>query len=634
MSYEIENRKQIIQKKQQAERLGRASRPEHDTANLQRALGNEGVEQLVTAGQGEQVARKNGDQVARDSLQGILGRQVKPGMVPAGTIQKADSDDEMDSEDEAKFNAQFNQKQIATWGEQKNRRGAPRHGGNIIQPPPSEHEQEEFKNEGTESDVSESDTDDESVEFEQEVKNESQSSSSADDRRKGGWQHSKKRAFMAEKSPKGNMAGGIRGGKSFLMSKEKLEQVAGRPKKWTFLSKTYRTILNQLEVYHQSRINNSFQLDRPEVWSYLIDQLQALEENCLTYISSHKADDRSEHITALLGQIVNERTMLSAKRRLKQLESEGTFETSLFHGTGSRLLPNLGGELLSGKHLEDRGLVRNTGEGDFFSRAKEGDVEIGEKDFISVGQDTPGLGIAATYAQAAATDKNYNPARYTDALLHQELAQLNDIIENYDERLNQVPNDDIMGARKNLGQFVGLRKKLLAEVTLRENLPHDHPRRQGKKYSESTYPLMFEFSIEGLKIGNPRKTDIREEKKSPTALGAERQVLEDPVNLADPIRLRRVYCPLENMAEVKARLTEIFHHDQLEIIPFEAIEALESIQHAKQLTIGVLESQYEKMRTMVLHAYAKGMKEGTPIDKTALQRICEELGWSIYKKQE
>ena len=95
MSYEIEKRKHVIQKKQQMERVARASRPEHDTANLQRALGNEGVAQLVRVGQGEPRAETDGGQVARDSLQGILNRQVKPGTVPAGTIQKMDGDDDL-----------------------------------------------------------------------------------------------------------------------------------------------------------------------------------------------------------------------------------------------------------------------------------------------------------------------------------------------------------------------------------------------------------------------------------------------------------------------------------------------------------------------------------------------------------
>ena len=95
MSYELDKRKNVIQKKQQMEQVARASRPEHNNANLQQALGNEGVERLVNAGQGPQTAGKDGDQVAHDSLQGILNREIKTGTVPAGTIQKMDGDEDL-----------------------------------------------------------------------------------------------------------------------------------------------------------------------------------------------------------------------------------------------------------------------------------------------------------------------------------------------------------------------------------------------------------------------------------------------------------------------------------------------------------------------------------------------------------
>lgn len=91
MGYELEQRKNIIRQQRPAEQLGKASRPEHDTANLQRTLGNDGVERLVTAGR-PGPSQAQSDQVARDSLQSIVNRQISPGTVPAGTIQKMDGD--------------------------------------------------------------------------------------------------------------------------------------------------------------------------------------------------------------------------------------------------------------------------------------------------------------------------------------------------------------------------------------------------------------------------------------------------------------------------------------------------------------------------------------------------------------
>lgn len=442
------------------------------------------------------------------------------------------------------------------------------------------------------------------------------------------------------------------------------------------MSGKYKAVLTALDNYHQynpGAIKSIKSRNMPQV-KQLKALLQEVKKACNEYTAEHRDDEtdpRTKHINDVymqaelywqIADMIHEqhfkqyvgqewldvmhemsrsgielipdnptfediKDIFSHVIRVKQLTQQGAFNATQFHGTGGGLLDKItDGHLYTGAKLEEMGKIRSTGEGDFFSRPQEGDEKIGEKPFISTGEGLPGMGTALTYANAAGMDKNYNAARYTDELLDQEITKLEQILGNWDENLNQVPVDDIMGAKKTKGQFEGLYKRLKWEQEMRENLLPDHPRRRGETYDGSTYGLMFEFASDGLDVRNPRvdpKTQkgvtLQDDTEAPRALGGERSVWDESINLRDPGRLLRVYCPLANMNEVRMKVTNIVQHNQFEVIPFEAlVDMPNAMQHTLQLTTETLEIQYEKMRQMVLEAYATGMGGGSAVDKDAL----------------
>ena len=441
-----------------------------------------------------------------------------------------------------------------------------------------------------------------------------------------------------------------------LMSSTQLTQKAGAPKKdkkiFGFkkkMSGKYKDVLNAIDAYNNIApgVVSPQQNIRIGVAENLKTHLQAVKDAVQIYIDEHGLDDNRSKAVAdvyrdaemerrAIDVIVKKpafhgmawRLAIAPFMRVHELTVSGAFDSSLFHGTGSSLLNYFQGELMTGQELERRGIKRGTGEGDFFSRARADQEKSGEKDFISVGLSLPGMGTSLTYAKAAGSDKNYNTAVYTDEELQTELQQLNDIIDNWNENLNQVPHDDIMAARKNLGQFKGLQRRLQTEFELRQNLALNHPRRRGQKYHDSTYGILLEFGDEDLEVVNPRNNLLHEEKQVPKALGGERSVKTPVVDLRIRGRLRRVYCPLENMQTVRQRLSEIIGHNEFEVIPFEVLDKDfmdSSMEHTEQLTVDVLEQQYEKMRRNVLGAYAEGMKKGEPIDGKMLTKIAKSL---------
>ncbi len=376
--------------------------------------------------------------------------------------------------------------------------------------------------------------------------------------------------------------------------------------------------------------------------------LERVKEAVQVYYDEHheENDQRVQHVAAVYAEAEMEkraidvilkkpvyqgmawRLAIAPFMRVYELSKSGIFDTSLFHGTGSSLLDHFQGELMTGKELERRGIVRGTGEGDFFSRARSDKEVAGEKDFISVGLSLPGMGASLAYAKAAGTDKNYNTGVYTDEELQTELQQLDEIITNWDENLNQVPHDDIMAARKNRGQFLNLQQRLQSEVQLRQSLDPNHPRRRGEKYNESTYGVLIEFGNEDLEIENPRGRSLKDEKASPMALSGERSVKTPAVDLRIRGRLRRVYCPLEKIETVRERMAQIVNHNEFEVIPFEVLDKDfmdSSMEHTEQLTIDMMEMQYEKMRRMVLASYSKGMREKKPINGKMLTQVAHQL---------
>jgi hypothetical protein len=446
-----------------------------------------------------------------------------------------------------------------------------------------------------------------------------------------------------------------------LISPSGLIAVAGEPKKnkkffgrtLFRMSQQYKAILSNLDSYREQLRAEYISPDPPTRIKQASTFKQALDtiiQACDSYLDERGDDtERSPHIQKLKTDAGKEqntidnvaanptfanptfanpnlnvswRYAVNTTERVQNLEEMGGFDKSLFHGTGSKLLDKFGGELMSGKELENRGILKSTGEGDFFSTGGGG-----EKDFVSTGEGAPGLGTSLAYAQAAHTDKNYNTALYTDTELIEELKLLDQIVKNYNYDLVQIPKDDKMGADKTIKQFQSLLNKLVAEAKVRRTLPPSHPRRQGKPYSDSTYPLLFEFGMDGLDVRNPRP-DIptKIDTDSPRAMGGERKVF-DTIDFRDPARLKRVYCPLEHIAEVREKLIKIVGHDEFETLPIELLETLnkEATQWTKQSTIEVMQAQYENIRRMVLYAYAEGMSQKKPIDNDLLVKVSKEL---------
>jgi hypothetical protein len=419
------------------------------------------------------------------------------------------------------------------------------------------------------------------------------------------------------------------------------------------MSGLYKSVLISLDQYHKYKpgIINHIQ-NRRDKTAFVIKQLlENVKTACQNYFNEHsdvETDPRTRHITTLFTSAAMEikavdaiaknpsyggmdwKMAIAPFMRMHELSSSGELTDSQFHGSGGGLLDKIDGRIMSGAALEEEGIIRDTGEGDFFSRAKGDDEKSGEKNFISTGQSLSGMGTALQYAIAASDDKNYNTARYTDDELDSELNKLDMIIENWDESLNQIPSDDIMGARRNLSQFKNLHKRLDGERKMRENLPPNHARRRGETYSDSTYGLVLEFASHGLDITNPRPhfslgEDDGFETQRP--LGGERSINAKSIDLRDPGRLLRVYCPLANMETVRQKVSTIVKHDNFEVIPFEALVNMpDAMIYTKIATAELLENLYEKTRQMVLEAYATGMQSGKTVDKQALVTASKRLG--------
>jgi hypothetical protein len=444
------------------------------------------------------------------------------------------------------------------------------------------------------------------------------------------------------------------------------------------MSGLYKSVLVALDSYHSYNpsVIESTKQDRENQAHNLKSLLGAIMEASQEYLTAHPDlgnNLRSQHIRDLFTssefevQAVKDiernpprskitwKNLLVHAVRVKQLSDSKAFTDKQFHGSGSGLLDKIDGRLMSGAALQKEGKVRNTGEGDFFSSFREGEEEIGEKNFISTGQSLPGMGTAYSYAIAAATDENYNTAIYTDEELNDELHKLDIIIENYDESLNKVAHDDKMGARKNIGQFKSLKNRLEGERQMRASLPLEHARRRGEKYSESTFGLLLEFSSQDLTVVNPRaekkeaeEARLREnskrregerEKESPTitmrmdeesprALGGERMIMNESIDLRGPGRLLRVYCPFENMTAVREKVFGIVGHREFELIPFEALIGMpDAMDHTQQSTLEAFETIYRKGRKMVLEAYSHEMGSKKIVDNEALEEACKRLGW-------
>lgn len=443
------------------------------------------------------------------------------------------------------------------------------------------------------------------------------------------------------------------------------------------MSTRYKAVIAAVREYHDALLKMRIapaQTERNQQATALKDFfLEPIESGARAYLQHQPEGRRVQAMQRLLADVARERNAIDVAARSKAAANptphkngalpEGppwgtvlaplvggfakveramqdeSIQDSLFHGTASPILDKMQGELLSGSELVKRGVKRETGEGDFFSTGGGG-----EKDFISVGQGAPGLGTAMAYAKAPTMFKDYNVALYSDAQLTEELREAKRAVESWDDALTP-DKDGYVAEKKNKQQFEAMVKRLQGEVDARKKLPHNHPRRQGKDFSVGGYPLMFQFNSQGLNVTNPRgNISLEDHTVGPIALGGERQ-LKKGVDLRDPLRLEAVWCPLEHVQTVRARVARIVGHDRFDVIPLEVAEMLpksdgnadigampsfEKMSAASRwtetATLETMESMYDNSRRMILHAYGEAMSTGKKIDGPFLTQTAKRIG--------
>jgi hypothetical protein len=291
--------------------------------------------------------------------------------------------------------------------------------------------------------------------------------------------------------------------------------------------------------------------------------------------------------------------MAAARTRVGELEAGGTFATSQFHGSNSQMLSgleNTQGQILSAAELERRGITRQTGEGDTFSGRS------GPKQFISVGQGDAGLGTGLAYARASRELTHYNVQLYRYQELTDEIAHL--------ERTAQAMRSQGMtrigppGMGPELTQIDNRLSQLRQELARRNQMPANHPLREGGPAHTTDYPVLFEFDGQGL------NTRARGDVQPGGPLGGEAMVY-DPIDLRT--RLRRVYVPAERVSDARSRLQRILGHNNFEVIPIEALDALQSTgvarrtQAATQQLLRQLQENFDGMTEVVAPRSRRGV---------------------------
>ena len=308
-----------------------------------------------------------------------------------------------------------------------------------------------------------------------------------------------------------------------------------------------------------------------------------------------------------------ELALLPGQLRLQEMLETGELEDGGFHGTHTGLLNGLeaGGSdtILPAAELVRRGIIRTSGEGDFFSAGGEG-----EKEFVSIGIGELGLGTALSYALASGSLENYTTEVYTDAQLKEEYAQIVAILKNWDEDLLEVEDND----RKTVEQFEALRGKLEWELEHRADLPPDHPRRQGRLATDSSCPLFLQFDVDGLDVRDDGGLGAGERTRAEGGffgdLPGERMVYgNDGIDLSQ--RLVRAWAPLARMEEIGSRLAGIVGHSAFELLPIETLSRapvgtwLRGAQVETSMQLG----EFEAVRRSILTAYAERLSAGEPV---------------------
>ena len=306
------------------------------------------------------------------------------------------------------------------------------------------------------------------------------------------------------------------------------------------------------------------------------DKLEQLNLQCDAYFTHKIAkpgeeaesadglnDDRVPGIKSLIGEVKLEEQIIEDSIKLNKAQKAGELDKNLHHGTSSAILGSFGGELLSQKALDDRGIVRRTGEGSSLSGQ---DVL---KDEVFVGMGKGGGGASAAYARAGGKLPEYNMDLLSDADLIHEISQLQKALENkplgetddiMDRLTKASKGTDTNAAEVSMGLGGGAfndevlqseLNKYLAEQTRRSQIPL-HARQSGG------YPILFEFENPGnVKEGNGQV-------KEGIGLGS--------VDMRG--HLKRAFCPVSNISEFEGVLANIFPNDNYQVLALESYDNL------------------------------------------------------------
>jgi hypothetical protein len=290
--------------------------------------------------------------------------------------------------------------------------------------------------------------------------------------------------------------------------------------------------------------------------------------------------------------------------RIRELHAAYEFDDASFHGTGSAMLGGLektDGEILSAAELARRGHAQPTGEGSSFSGAD------GLKEDISIGHGESGFGTSLAYADVADSLRHYNPELLTWHELNTRIRDLQDSLRSFEKLRSSLPERGPLASP--LDSRAKIEEKLArlnAELRHRLTLKPWDPRRIGGRDGMESYPVMFEFDTAGLPVEH---RGIR----PGGALGGEASV-NAPIDLRT--RLRRVYVPADRVPEVTGRLQKLLGHDQFEVLPLEATNAVpaggltESSRAATNVGLADLEKRFEAAS----RAYAGGHRNGGQVD--------------------
>ena len=142
--------------------------------------------------------------------------------------------------------------------------------------------------------------------------------------------------------------------------------------------------------------------------------------------------------------------------------------------------------------------------------------------------------------------------------------------------------------------------QLEEEQTHRKALPEGHPARVGGTDLGDEYPIVFDMDTTGLRANQSGNE------------AQEAEVFED-IDLKT--RLRRVYVPLENKADARARLEGLLGHGDFEVIALEAFDALRG-GALPVMRAGVTDTlrEHDARFQAMQHVLVEAKERGEPVD--------------------